>query len=105
MGAGQSRTAAGSGSALYRERGFDQTTAAQIADRAGLTERTFFRHFADKREVLFGGSALLKERIVAGRGRRARERTAPSTPCPAASTPPPPCSASSAGTWPASARP
>ena len=52
--------------ALYSERGFDQTTAAQIAERAGLTERTFFRHFADKREVLFGGSALLKDRIVAG---------------------------------------
>ncbi len=52
--------------ALYAERGFDQTTAAQIADRAGLTERTFFRHFVDKREVLFGGSALLKERIVDG---------------------------------------
>src|SRR5579863_6928978 len=52
--------------ALYSERGFDQTTAAQIAVRAGVTERTFFRHFADKREVLFGGSALLQERIVAG---------------------------------------
>ncbi len=52
--------------ALYSERGFDQTTAAQIAVRAGVTERTFFRHFPDKREVLFGGSALLKERIVAG---------------------------------------
>ena len=52
--------------ALYSERGFDQTTAAQIAVRAGLTERTFFRHFADKREVLFGGSALLQERIVSG---------------------------------------
>jgi AcrR family transcriptional regulator len=52
--------------ALYSERGFDQTTAAEIAKRAGLTERTFFRHFADKREVLFGGSALLRERIVAG---------------------------------------
>jgi AcrR family transcriptional regulator len=52
--------------ALFSERGFDQTTAAQIADRAGVTERTFFRHFADKREVLFGGSALLKERIVGG---------------------------------------
>jgi AcrR family transcriptional regulator len=51
---------------LYSERGFDQTTAAQIAARAGVTERTFFRHFADKREVLFGGSALLQERIVAG---------------------------------------
>jgi AcrR family transcriptional regulator len=51
---------------LYAERGFDQTTAAQIAARAGLTERTFFRHFADKREVLFGGSALLQERILAG---------------------------------------
>jgi AcrR family transcriptional regulator len=52
--------------ALFAARGFDQTTAAQIAARAGLTERTFFRHFADKREVLFGGSALLEERIVAG---------------------------------------
>jgi AcrR family transcriptional regulator len=52
--------------ALYSERGFDQTTAAQIALQAGLTERTFFRHFADKREVLFGGSALLQERLVAG---------------------------------------
>ena len=52
--------------ALYSERGFDQTTAAQIADQAGVTERTFFRHFADKREVIFGGSAALRERIVAG---------------------------------------
>ena len=42
---------------LFRERGFDQTTTAEIAERAGLTERTFFRHFADKREVLFGGRA------------------------------------------------
>ncbi len=52
--------------ALYSERGFDQTTAAEIAARAGVTERTFFRHFADKREVLFGGSAILRERILEG---------------------------------------
>lgn len=44
---------------LYTERGFDETTVAEIAERAGLTERTFFRHFADKREVLFGGQDLL----------------------------------------------
>ena len=49
---------------LYRERGFDQTTVAQIAERAGLTERTFFRHFADKREILFAGGAELQELVV-----------------------------------------
>ena len=46
---------------LYGERGFEQTTVAQIAERAGLTERTFFRHFADKREVLFAGSGQLQD--------------------------------------------
>jgi AcrR family transcriptional regulator len=40
---------------LYAEHGFDQTTVAQIAERAGLTERTFYRHFSDKREVVFSG--------------------------------------------------
>ncbi len=49
---------------LYLERGYEQTTVAEIAKRAGLTERTFFRHFADKREVLFGGSASLQELLV-----------------------------------------
>ncbi|HEX4432190.1 MAG TPA: TetR family transcriptional regulator [Frankiaceae bacterium] len=49
---------------LYIERGFEQTTVAEIAKRAGLTERTFFRYFADKREVLFGGSAALQELLT-----------------------------------------
>src|SRR4051794_25801929 len=49
---------------LYSERGFEQTTAAQIAERAGLTERTFFRHYADKREVLFGGAHALEQVFV-----------------------------------------
>src|SRR5580704_10480473 len=49
---------------LYRERGFEQTTAAQIAERAGLTERTFFRHFADKREILFAGATQLQDLVV-----------------------------------------
>jgi AcrR family transcriptional regulator len=49
---------------LYGERGFEQTTVAEIAARAGLTERTFFRHFADKREVLFWGAAAFQELFV-----------------------------------------
>jgi AcrR family transcriptional regulator len=49
---------------LYRERGFEQTTVAEIASRSGLTERTFFRHFTDKREVLFAGSEVLQQVLV-----------------------------------------
>ena len=49
---------------LYVERGFANTTVADIAERAGLTERTFFRYFADKREVLFSGSEELQELMV-----------------------------------------
>ena len=50
---------------LFRERGYDQTTAAEIAERAGVTERTFFRHFPDKREVLFGGEDALYDALAA----------------------------------------
>ena len=50
--------------ALYGEHGFENTTVAEIAARAGLTERTFFRYFADKREVLFGGAGALQQLLV-----------------------------------------
>ncbi len=49
---------------LFAEHGYDGTTVVEIAERAGLTERTFFRHFADKREVLFAGSDELAERVA-----------------------------------------
>jgi AcrR family transcriptional regulator len=49
---------------LYGDGGFEQTTVAEIAKRAGLTERTFFRYFTDKPEVLFYGSQALQEGIV-----------------------------------------
>ena len=49
---------------LFVERGYDQTTVAEIAERAGLTERTFFRHFSDKREVLFQGGEILQAAMV-----------------------------------------
>ncbi|MEU3028398.1 TetR family transcriptional regulator [Streptomyces incarnatus] len=49
---------------LYGERGFEQTTVAEIARSAGLTERTFFRHYADKREVLFSGAVELEQLLA-----------------------------------------
>jgi AcrR family transcriptional regulator len=61
---------------LYDERGFDSTTVAEIAERAGLTKRTFFRYFKDKREVLFWGSEALEELFVTGVG-AAPESAAP----------------------------
>lgn len=54
---------------LFFEQGYDATTVAQIADRAGVTKSTFFRHFPDKRELLVAGqetlSGLLAEGIAA----------------------------------------
>lgn len=50
---------------LFLEHGFERTTAAQIASRAGVTERTYFRHFADKREVLFDGQEILRKALTA----------------------------------------
>ena len=49
---------------LYTERGFEQTTVAEIAERAGLTKRTFFRHFADKRDVLFADFDAMSELVA-----------------------------------------
>src|SRR5256885_9802253 len=50
--------------ALFAERGYAETTVGDIAERAGLTERTFFNHFSDKREVLFAGSAQFVSHVV-----------------------------------------
>jgi AcrR family transcriptional regulator len=49
---------------LWSDRGYDATTTAQIAERAGVTERTFFRHFPDKREVLFDGATPMRAILI-----------------------------------------
>ena len=51
---------------LFATRGFEQTTTAEIAQAVGLTERTFFRHFSDKREVLFLGQDLFLQIFLDG---------------------------------------
>lgn len=50
---------------LFTEQGFAATTVPQITERAGLTTRTFFRYFADKREVLFADEATMREQFAA----------------------------------------
>ena len=51
---------------LFGEQGYEATTVAEIAQRAGLTKRTFFRYFSDKREVLFSGSHELQRLWLEG---------------------------------------
>ena len=48
---------------LFQERGYEATTTAEIAARAGVTERTFFRHFPDKREALFDGEEAFRDAL------------------------------------------
>ena len=56
---------------LFAERGFEQTTVTEIAVRAGVTERTFYRHFGDKRGVLFGGGDDLLDYLTKAVSERA----------------------------------
>jgi AcrR family transcriptional regulator len=49
---------------LFAEQGYAATSPAAIAERAGLTERTFYRYFPDRRDVLFGGEDRMRERLV-----------------------------------------
>jgi AcrR family transcriptional regulator len=51
---------------LFTEQGYDATTVAQIAERAGVTRSTFFRHFADKREILVAGQEALSRLLADG---------------------------------------
>ncbi|RIX30800.1 TetR/AcrR family transcriptional regulator [Amnibacterium setariae] len=51
---------------LFHEQGYDETTVAQIAERAGVTRSTFFRHFPDKRDVLVAGQAALSALLAEG---------------------------------------
>src|ERR1700710_2369342 len=51
---------------LFTEQGYDETTVAQIAERAGVTRSTFFRHFSDKRELLTAGQQALSQLLADG---------------------------------------
>ena len=86
--------------ALFAERGYEATTAAQIAERAGLTKTTLFRHFADKREILFQGQDDLVALAVGG-VQGAPSGSTPSRCCARASSPCARCTRPSS--WPTSA--
>lgn len=60
---------------LYAEQGYERTTVGDIADRVGVTSRTYFRYFPDKREVLFASGDVLREAIVAATSRALRSRS------------------------------
>ena len=60
---------------LFTEQGYDSTTVSQIADRAGLTKTTFFRHFPDKREVLFAGQEVHSRLLADGAAAAPEEAT------------------------------
>lgn len=62
--------------ALFAEQGYDDTTVEQIAAGAGLARSTFFRHFRDKREILFGGQDELASRLALGIENAPSRRTA-----------------------------
>jgi AcrR family transcriptional regulator len=64
MGAERARPTGQAALTVYAGQGFEQTTVAEIARLAGLTERTFFRHFADKREVLFYGTEMARDLLA-----------------------------------------
>ena len=66
VGAGRARATPGGAFDLFSERAYENVTVDEIAQRAGLTERTFFRYFGDKREVLFWGAQLLQDLLVKG---------------------------------------
>ena len=66
MGAGRRERLQEAALELFATRGFEQTTAAEIAQSVGLTERTFFRHFSDKREVLFYGQQQFVQAFLDG---------------------------------------
>jgi AcrR family transcriptional regulator len=50
--------------ALFQQRGYENVTIAEISERAGLTRRSFFNHFADKREIFFAGAAAFRDSVA-----------------------------------------
>src|ERR1700760_1107128 len=62
---------------LFTEQGYDATTVTEIAERAGVTKMTFFRHFPDKREVLFAAGQEIHSRILADAIAAAPDSAAP----------------------------
>ncbi len=62
---------------LVQESGLANLTLKRVAERVGFTEAAIYRHFPNKRALIFGLISFLGERLLSGLGSLADDRSKP----------------------------